>query len=66
MLLEEFDLEEVKEYWKKEAAAKAEEETNNRVGKLFNLLLTQEKYDEAKRAATDLEYMMKLFETYGI
>ena len=74
MLLEEFDLEEVKAYWQKEAAekaakeadAKARKETSDRVGKLFNLLLTQEKYDEAQKAARDLEYMMKLFETYGI
>ena len=70
MLLEEFDLEEAKAYWQKEAAkeaaAKATKRTMERDGKLFDLLLSQEKYDEAMRATTDLEYMMKLFETYGI
>lgn len=66
MLLEEFDLEEAKAYWQKEAAAKARKETSDRVGKLFNLLLTQKKYDEATRATTDEEYQMKLFEMYGI
>ena len=78
MLLEEFDLEEVKAYWQKEAAEKAAKEaakeaaakatkrTMERDGKLFDLLLSQEKYDEAMRATTDLEYMMKLFEMYGI
>ena len=66
MLLEEFDLEEVKAYWQKEAAEKAAKEASNRDRKLFNLLLTQKKYDEATRATTDEEYQMKLFEMYGI
>ena len=78
MLLEEFDMEEVKACWQKEAAekaakeaaeeaaAKATKEANNRDRKLFNLLLTQKKYDEATRATTDEEYQMKLFEMYGI
>ena len=74
MLLKEYDLEEAKEYWKKEAAeeaaAKATKDatsrTLDRAGKLFDLLLSQKKYDEAKRAATDAEYRMKLFELYGI
>ena len=66
MLLEEFDMEEVKEYWKKEAAKEAAKEASNRDRKLFNLLLTQKKYDEATRATTDEEYQMKLFEMYGI
>lgn len=74
MLLKEYDLEEAKEYWKKEAAeeaaAKATKEatsrTLDRAGKLFDLLLSQKKYDEARRAATDAEYRMKLFELYGI
>ena len=54
----------------KEAAAKATKEatsrTLDRAGKLFDLLLSQKKYDEARRAATDAEYRMKLFELYGI
>ena len=62
MLLKEFDMEEVKACWQKEAA----EEADNRDRKLFNLLLTQKKYDEATRATTDEEYQMKLFEMYGI
>ena len=70
MLLEEFDMEEVKACWQKEAAAKATKEatsrTFDRAGKLFDLLLSQKKYDEARRAATDAEYRMKLFELYGI
>ena len=66
MLLKEYDLEEAKEYWKKEAAEEATSRTLDRDGKLFNFLLTQKKYDEARRAATDSEYRMKLFETYGI
>ena len=74
MLLEEFDLEEVKACWQKEAAekaakeadAKARKEERDRDGKLFDLLLSQEKYDEAMRAATNSEYRMKLFEMYGI
>ena len=70
MLLKEYDLEEAKEYWKKEAAEEATKEatsrTLDRAGKLFDLLLSQKKYDEARRAATDAEYRMKLFELYGI
>ena len=70
MLFKEYDLEEAKEYWKKEAAkeatAKATKETSNRDRKLFNLLLSQKRYDEATRATTDEEYQMKLFEMYGI
>ena len=82
MLLEEFDMEEVKACWQKEAAEKAAKEaakeatakatkeatsrTLDRDRKLFNLLLTQKRYDEATRATTDEEYQMKLFEMYGI
>ena len=62
MLFKEYDLEEAKEYWKKEAA----EEASNRDGKLFDLLLSQKRYDEARKAATNSEYRMKLFEMYGI
>ena len=58
MLLEEFDMEEAKAYWKKEAS--------DRTGKLFDLLLSQKRYDEARKAATNSEYRMKLFEMYGI
>ena len=74
MLLEEFDMEEVKACWKKEAAEeaakKATEEATNRMfardGKLFTLLLSEKKYDEAQRAAADSGYRTKLFEMYGI
>ena len=66
MLLEEFDLEEVKAYWQKEAAEKAAEEASNRDGKLFDLLLSQKRYDDARNAATNSEYRMKLLEMYGI
>lgn len=62
VLLEEFDMEEVKACWQKEAAEKA----SNRDGKLFDLLLSQKRYDDARKAATDSGYRMKLFEMYGI
>ena len=67
MLLKEYDLEEAKEYWKKEAAEEATKEatsrTLDRAGKLFDLLLSQKKYDEARRAATDAEYRICLLYT---
>ena len=74
MLLKEYDLEEAKEYWKKEAAeeaaAKATKEATSRTLArdriLFDLLLTQERYEEAKRAAKDPDYQMKLLNEYGI
>ena len=74
MLFKEYDLEEAKEYWKKEAAeeaaAKATKEATSRTldrdGKLFGLLLSQKRYDDARKAAADAEYRMKLFEMYGI
>ena len=82
MLLEEFDMEEVKACWQKEAAekaakeaakeatAKATKEATNRTldrdGKLFGFLLSQKRYDDARKAAADAEYRMKLFEMYGI
>ena len=74
MLFKEYDLEEAKEYWKKEAAekaakeadAKARKEEGDRDGKLFDLLLSQKRYDEARKAATNSEYRKKLFEMYGI
>ena len=66
MLFKEYDLEEAKEYWKKEAAEEATSRTAARDRKLFDLLLTQEKYEDAKRAAKDSAYQMKLFEMYGI
>ena len=53
-----------------EAAKKATEEATNRMfardGKLFTLLLSEKKYDEAERAATDSGYRTKVFEMYGI
>ena len=52
MLLKEYDLEEAKEYWKKEAAEEATKEATSRTLArdriLFDLLLTQERYEEAK------------------
>ena len=70
MLFKEYDLEEAKEYWKKEAAeeadAKATSRTLDRDGKLFEFLLSQKRYDDARKAATDSGYRMKLFEMYGI
>ena len=59
-------MEEVKACWKKEAAEEATSRTAARDRKLFDLLLTQEKYEDAKRAAKDSTYQMKLFEMYGI
>ena len=63
-----------KEYWTKEAAeeaaAKATKEATSRTLArdriLFDLLLTQERYEEAKRAAKDPDYQMKLLNEYGI
>ena len=70
MLLKEYDLEEAKEYWKKEAAEEATKEATSRTLArdriLFDLLLTQERYEEAKRAAKDPDYQMKLLNEYGI
>jgi hypothetical protein len=50
----------------RKAVKKATNRTSERYGKLFTLLLTQEKYDDAKRAVADSEYRTKLFEKYGI
>ena len=66
MLLKEYDLEEAKEYWKKEAAEEATSRTLARDRVLFDLLLTQERYEDAKRAAKDPAYQMKLLNEYGI
>ena len=66
MLLKEYDLEEAKEYWKKEAAEGATSRTLARDRVLFDLLLTQERYEDAKRAAKDPAYQMKLLNEYGI
>ena len=70
MLLKEYDLEEAKEYWKKEAAEEATKEATSRTLArdriLFDLLLTQERYEETKRAAKDPDYQMKLLNEYGI
>ena len=70
MLLEEYDMEEVKACWKKEAAeeaaVKATISTLARARKLFDLLLTQERYEDAKRAAKDPAYQMKLLNEYDI
>ena len=53
-----------------EAAAKATKEATSRTLArdriLFDLLLTQERYEEAKRAAKDPDYQMKLLNEYGI
>jgi len=62
MLLEEYDAEQVKEYWKKEEV----ERTLIRVGKLEKVLLNQKKYDELEMAAENPSYRLKLFERYGI
>ena len=66
MLLEEYDMEEVKACWQKEAAEEAANSTSARDRKLFDLLLTQERYEDAKRAAKDPAYQMKLLNEYGI
>ena len=74
MLLEEFDLEEAKEYWKKEAAeeaaAKATKEATSRTlaraRNLDLLLISQKRYSELERAAKDPDYQMKLLNEYGI
>ena len=66
MLLEEFDMEEVKEYWKKEAAEEATSRTLARARNLDLLLISQKRYSELERAAKDPAYQMKLLNEYGI
>ncbi len=66
MLLEEFDMEEVKACWKKEAAKEATSRAFARARNLEMLLLSQKRYDEMEKAAKDPAYQMKLFEMYGI
>ena len=66
MLLEEFDMEEVKACWKKEAAEEATNRTFARARNLEMLLLSQKRYDELEKAAKDPVYQMKLLNQYGI
>ena len=78
MLLKEYDLEEAKEYWKKEAAEEAAEKaaakatkeatsrTLARARNLDLLLISQKRYSELERAAKDPAYQMKLLDEYGI
>ena len=66
MLLEEFDMEEVKACWKKEAAEEATNKTFARARNLDLLLISQRKYDELEKAAKDPAYQMKLLNQYGI
>lgn len=66
MLLEEFDMEEVKACWKKEAAEEATSRTFARARNLEMFLLSQKRYDELEKAAKDPAYQMKLLNQYGI
>ena len=70
MLLEEFDMEEVKACWQKEAAEEATKEATSRtlarVRNLDLLLISQKRYSELERAAKDPDYQMKLLNEYGI
>lgn len=66
MLLEEFDMEEVKACWKKEAAEEATSRTFARARNLEMLLLSQKRYDELEKVAKDPAYQMKLLNQYGI
>lgn len=66
MLLEEFDMEEVKACWKKEAAEEATSRTFTRARNLEMFLLSQKRYDELEKAAKDPAYQMKLLNQYGI
>ena len=66
MLFKEYDLEEAKEYWKKEAAEEATNKTFARARNLDLLLISQRKYDELEKAAKDPAYQMKLLNQYGI
>ena len=58
MLLKEYDLEEAKEYWKKEAAEEATKEATSRTLArdriLFDLLLTQERYEAVSYTHLDV------------
>ena len=62
MLLEEYDAEEVLNYREKET----EQLTLARARKLFDLLLSQERYEDAKQAAKDPAYQLQLLTQYGI
>ena len=70
MLLKEYDLEEAKEYWKKEAAEEATKEATSRTlaraRNLDLLLISQKRYSELERAAKDPDYQMKLLNEYVI
>ena len=66
MLLEEYDAEEVLRYREREAAKETEQLTLARDRKLFDLLLSQERYEDAKRAAKDPAYQLQLLSQYGI
>ena len=66
MLLKEYDQEEAKEYWKKEAAEEATSRTLARARNLDLLLISQKRYSELERAAKDPDYQMKLLNEYGI
>ena len=66
MLFKEYDLEEAKEYWKKEAAEEATNKTFATARNLELLLLSQKRYDELEKAAKDPSYQMKLLNQYGI
>ena len=66
MLLEEFDMEEVKACWKKEAAEEATNRTVGRIGKLNKILLSQKRYDDLEKASDDSAYLIKLLDKYGI
>ena len=70
MLLEEFDMEEVKACWQKEAAEEATKEATSRTlaraRNLDLLLISQKRYSELERAAKDPDYQMKLLNEYGI
>ena len=70
MLLEEYDAEEVLRYREREAAQIATKETEQLTRaqdrKLFDLLLSQERYEDSKRAAKDPAYQLQLLSQYGI
>lgn len=66
MLLEEYDAEEVLRYREQETAKETEQLTRAQDRKLFDLLLSQERYEDAKRAAKDPAYQLQLLSQYRI
>ena len=58
--------EEGKAEGRKEGEAHGRKEGENRLGMLMNLLLNENRYDDANKAATNADFREKLFKEYNI